>query len=218
AIAAGLFVFHLLRPGPEINVNESESTSNAQLPIVQNGIAVLPFANLSSDKENAYFADGIQDEILTKLAHIAGLKVISRTSTAKYKSKPEDLRAVAQQLGVAHILEGSVQRAADKVHVNVQLLDARADAHLWAESYDRELKDVFAVESEVSQKVANSLQAKLSPAEKNTIEQRPTADVVAFEQYSKAKTLMLIEGEGELQDRAYREAIGLLKSAIARDP
>src|SRR5215471_14759338 len=131
AIAAGLFVFRQLRPGPETNVNELERTSGPHVPTLEKSIAVLPFENLSDEKANAYFADGIQDEILTKLSHLADLKVISRTSTSRYKSKPEDLRTVAQQLGVAHILEGSVQRTADKVHVNVQLMDARADAHLW---------------------------------------------------------------------------------------
>jgi TolB-like protein len=115
-------------------------------------IAVLPFENLSDDKNAGYFADGIQDEILTKLANIADLKVISRTSTAKYKSKPEDLKTVAQQLGVATVLEGTVQKAEDKVHVNVQLIDARADAHLWDKSYDRDIKDVFAVEAEVARR------------------------------------------------------------------
>ena len=186
--------------------------------IPEKSIAVLPFTNLSSDKENAYFADGIQDEILTKLSRIADLKVISRTSTTKYKSKPEDLRTVAQQLGVANILEGSVQRTADKVHVNVQLIDARADANLWAESYDRELKDVFAVESEVSQKIANALQAKLSPAEKNAIEQRPTSDLTAFDQYTRAKTLILESSLGESSRKNLLQAIELLDSAVARDP
>jgi adenylate cyclase len=137
--------------------------------VPEKSIAVLPFENLSSDKENAYFADGIQDEILTKLASIADLKVISRTSTAKYKSKPEDLKVVSQQLGVANVVEGTVQRAADKVRVNVQLIDVRADTHLWAKSYDGEIKDIFTVESEVSQEIADALKAKLSPNETNTL-------------------------------------------------
>src|SRR5262249_13272291 len=187
--------------------------------IVEKSIAVLPFENLSSDKENAYFTDGVQDEILTDLAKVADLKVISRMSVMQYKSRiTRNLRKISEELGVAHVVEGSVQRAANKIRVNAQLIDARNDAHLWAQTYDRDLADVFAIQSEIAKAIADQLQAKLSPAEKNTIEQRPTADVVAFEQYSKAKTLMLIEGEGELQDRAYREAIGLLKSAIARDP
>src|SRR5262249_50547285 len=122
-------------------------------------IAVLPFENLSSSADDAYFATGIQDEILTTLASIADLKVISRTSTDRYKSKPADLKTVREQLGVATIVEGSVQRVADKVRVNVQLIDTRTDTHLWANTYDRELKDVFAVESEISQTIANALQA-----------------------------------------------------------
>src|ERR1051326_3379943 len=125
-------------------------------------VLVLPFENLSDDKSNTYFAEGIQDEILTKLATIADLKVISRTSSAKYASKPEDLKTVSQQLGVANVLEGSVQRAGDRVRVNVQLIDARADSHIWAKSYDGDIKDVFAVESQVAQEIAESLQAKLS--------------------------------------------------------
>src|SRR5207302_3253079 len=126
--------------------------------------AVLPFDNLSEEKVNAYFADGIQDEILTKLTSVSDLKVISRISTAKYKSTPEDLKTVARELGVASVLEGSVQKAGDKVRVNVQLLDARIDTHLWAKSYDRDLKDVFTVESEVAQEIADALRAKLSPS------------------------------------------------------
>ncbi len=142
---------------------------------------MLPFENLSDDKDAAYFADGIQDEILTKLASIADLKVISRTSTAKYKSKPEDLKTVSQQLGVANILEGSVQKAGDKVRVNVQLIDARADSHLWAKTYDRDMKDVFTIQSEVAQEIADSLQAKLSPAEAKTLATAPTKDPAAYD-------------------------------------
>jgi serine/threonine-protein kinase len=219
AIVGIIFAPAILRSREKAQQKVLTPRTEASPPLIpEKSIAVLPFANLSSDKENAYFADGIQDEILTKLSHIADLKVISRTSTSKYKSKPQDLRTVAQQLGVAHILEGSVQRAADKVHVNVQLIDARADAHLWAESYDRELKDVFAVESEVSQKIANSLQAKLSPAEKNAIAQPPTSDLTAFDPYSRAKTLILASSLGESSRKNLLQAIELLDSAVARDP
>src|SRR4051794_21252362 len=150
---------------------------------LQKSIAVLPFENLSDDKNAAYFADGIQDEILTKLASVAHLKVISRTSTAKYKSKPEDLKTVAQQLGVVSVLEGSVQKAADKVRVNVQLIDAQADSHLWAKTYDRDLKDVFAIQSEVAQEIADALQAKLSPAEARTLAAAPTQNTTAYDFY-----------------------------------
>src|SRR5438309_6968346 len=163
----------------------TEAATGSSIP--QKSIAVLPFENLSDDKGAAYFADGIQDEILTKLASIADLKVISRTSTAKYKSKPEDLKTVSQQLGVATVVEGSVQKAGDKVRVNVQLIDARADSHLWAKSYDRDMKDVFAVESEVAQEIADSLQAKLSPAEATTLATAPTKYTVAYELFLKGE-------------------------------
>ena len=148
---------------------------------------MLPFENLSSDSDNAYFADGTQNEILTKLAGIGDLKVISRTSTAKYKSKPEDLKTVARELGVATVLEGSVQKAGDKVRVNVQLLDARSDTHLWAKSYDRDLKDVFAVESDVAQEIADALRAKLSPSQSNALAAAPTRDTEAYDLFLKGE-------------------------------
>jgi len=148
-IAAGLLAFRFFHPAPAPIAAVSTPPAPVAVPapptIPEKSIAVLPFENLSDEKANAYFADGIQDEILTKLASIADLKVISRTSTARYKSKPEDLKTVSQQLGVATVLEGTVQRAADKVRINVQLIDARADTHLWAKSYDRDAKDVFGV-------------------------------------------------------------------------
>src|SRR6266436_4339684 len=199
AIVGGVFFF-LRRPVPSASA------------IIEKSIAVLPFENLSSDKENAYFTDGVQDEILTDLAKIADLKVISRASVMQYKTGiARNLRKVGEELGVAHVLEGSVQRAGNKVRVNAQLIDARNDRHEWAENYDRPIDDVFVIQSEIAKAIADQLQAKLSPAEKNTIEQRPTADVVAFEQYSKAKTLMLAPGGGGAVDRAYREAVDLLR-------
>jgi TolB-like protein len=135
----------------------------------QKSIAILPFENLSEEKANAYFAEGIKDEILTKLAAVRDLKVISRTSTAKYQSKPDNLKAVAQELGVSTILEGAVQRAGDKVRVNVQLIDAQTDGHLWAKSYDRDFKDILGVESEVARQIAETLQANLSPSESHAL-------------------------------------------------
>jgi TolB-like protein/class 3 adenylate cyclase/Tfp pilus assembly protein PilF len=180
-------------------------------------IAVLPFENLSDDKSNAYFADGIQDEILTKLAGIADLKVISRTSTVKYKSKPEDLKIVSQQLGVANVVEGTVQRAADKVRVNVQLIDARADTHLWAKSYDRDIKDVFAVESEVSQEIADALRAKLSPNETSTLATAPTRDAVAYDLFLKGE-FEDREAESSLKPESFEQAASWYRQAIARDP
>src|SRR5262249_37063737 len=183
--------------------NESKS-----FVIDAKSIAVLPFDNLSSDKENAYFTDGVQDEILTHLAKVADLKVISRTSVMQYKSGvARNLRKIAEELGVAHVVEGSVQRAGNKVRVNAQLIDARDDRHEWAGNSDRPIDHVFAIQSEIAKAIADQLQAKLSPVEKNTIEQPPTADVVAFEQYSKAKTLMLIAGGGGAAGRALRDAV-----------
>jgi TolB-like protein/Tfp pilus assembly protein PilF len=206
-IATGLFIFQLSR---------KPSLTNA--PIADNkSIAVLPFENLSDDKNAAYFADGIQDEILTKLASIADLKVISRTSTAKYKSKPEDLKTVSQQLGVATVLEGSVQKATDKVRVNVQLIDARADSHLWAKSYDRDIKDVFAVESEVAQEIADSLQAKLSPAEASTLTKAPTADTAAYDLFLKGEFELRVANTS-LKADAFDQAAAWYQQAIAHDP
>ena len=183
AFSVGLF-FIGRYTGPKSECVAPVATGSS---IPQKSIAVLPFENLSDEKAHAYFADGIQDEILTKLASIADLKVISRTSTAKYKSKPEDLKTVSQQLGVANVLEGSVQKAADKVRVNVQLIDARADSHLWAKTYDRDMKDIFAVESEVAQEIADSLKAKLSPAEANTVARAPTKDTQAYDFFLKGE-------------------------------
>jgi TolB-like protein/cytochrome c-type biogenesis protein CcmH/NrfG len=180
-------------------------------------IAVLPFENLSDDKSAAYFADGVQDEILTKLASVADLKVISRTSTAKYKSKPEDLKTVSQQLGVANVLEGSVQKAADKVRVNVQLIDARVDSHIWAKTYDRDLKDVFAIQSEVAQEIADALQAKLSPAEAKTVASAPTTNAEAYDLFLKGEFEHRI-ANGNLRPESFDQAEVWYKAAIARDP
>src|SRR5262249_1552065 len=141
----------------------------------------LPFENLSEEKANAYFAEGIQAEILTKLATVRDLKVISRTSAMKYQSKPDNLKTVAQELGVSTVLEGEVQRAGSKVRVNVQLIDANTDTHLWAKSYDRDLKDVLAVESDVSQEIADALQAKLSPSESYALASAGTRDPEAYD-------------------------------------
>jgi TolB-like protein/cytochrome c-type biogenesis protein CcmH/NrfG len=193
----------------------TEAATGSSVP--QKSIAVLPFENLSDDKGAAYFADGIQDEILTKLASIADLKVISRTSTAKYKSKPEDLKTVSQQLGVATVLEGSVQKAGDKVRVNVQLIDARADSHLWAKSYDRDMKDVFAVESEVAQEIADSLQAKLSPAEATKLATAPTKDTVAYDLFLKGEFEQRV-ANSNFRPESFDQAARWYKDAIARDP
>jgi TolB-like protein/Tfp pilus assembly protein PilF len=213
-VAAGVTVFRSLHLQQGI---EDAKQPPLAVAIESKSIAVLPFENRSEDKANAYFADGIQDEILVRLAKIADLKVISRTSTQHYKSAPENPREIGQELGVAHLLEGSVQRSANRVRVHAQLIDARTDANLWAQTYDRDLADVFAIQSEIAKAIAEQLQAKLSPAEKNAIEQRPTADLIAFDQYSLAKTLLLTTGVSLSQNKNFLEAIQLLESATARD-
>src|SRR5262249_28704016 len=147
----------------------------------EKSIAVLPFDNLSRDPDNAYFCEGVQDEILTRLAKVADLKVISRTSTQHFNSVQDNLTQIAKQLGVAHILEGSVQKAGDQVRVNVQLVNGLNDAHLWADTYDRELNDIFAVESEIAKTIANTLQAKLSGSEQHAIAARPTENAEAHQ-------------------------------------
>src|SRR5262245_56114547 len=182
---------------------------------IDKSIAVLPFENLSEEKANAYFAEGIKDEILTKLATVRDLKVISRTSTAKYQSKPDNLKSVAQELGVSTILQGAVQKAGDKVRVNVQLIDARADRHLWAKSYDRELRDVLAVESEVSQEIAEALKANFSPSESPALASVATRDPEAYD--------LFLRGEYEVQQAesgqdAYDRAEAFYRQALARDP
>src|SRR3989442_1592651 len=214
-LSIGLFLLGRYTGRTIASAARTEAATGSSIP--QKSIAVLPFENLSDDKNEAYFADGIQDEILTKLASIADLKVISRTSTAKYKSKPEDLKTVSQQLGVATVLEGSVQKAADKVRVNVQLIDARADSHLWAKTYDRDIKDVFAVESEVAQEIADSLQAKLSPAESKTLATAPTKDPAAYDLFLKGEHEERL-AESSLKAESYDQAAAWYQQAIARDP
>jgi TolB-like protein/Tfp pilus assembly protein PilF len=187
--------------------------------ISQKSVAVLPFENRSEEKQNEYFTDGVQDEILTYLAKIADLKVISRTSVLHYKSGvARNLREIAQQLGVANVVEGSVQRSGNRVRVNVQLVDARTDAHLWAQTYDRDLADVFAIQSEIAKAIADQLQAKLSHNEKKTIEQPPTTDLAAFDLYSRAKSLLLTANLSATGDLDRQKAIELLDEAVKRDP
>ena len=186
----------------------------------EKSVAVLPFENLSKDEENAFFAGGVQDEILTNLAKVADLKVISRTSVMKYKSDLErNLREIAKTLGVSHVVEGSVERAGGRVRVSAQLIDARNDRHLWAEHYDRDVADVFAVQTEIAQQIANQLQAKLSPAEKAAIVERPTSDVVAYAYYTKAREIDIYTNwEGAENEKAANQKVELLEKATQRDP
>src|SRR5438128_4529788 len=201
AAVVAAFIFVLLKP------------TRSVLSIAEKSVAVLPFENLSEEKQNAYFADGVQDEILTHLAKIADLKVISRTSVMPYKSSiARNLREIGKQLGVSHLLEGSVQRSANRVRVNAQLIDARNDAHLWAQTYDRDLADVFAIQSEIAKTIADQLQAKMSPSEKNAIERPPTTDISAFDLYARAKVLLHAQSSGTAEDL---QAVDLLNRAVA---
>jgi TolB-like protein/Tfp pilus assembly protein PilF len=193
--------------------------TGAWAAIPEKSIAVLPFGNLSDQKENIYFTEGVQDEILTGLAKVADLKVISRTSTLQYKSSASrNLRKIAKALGVAHVLEGTVQRAGGRVRVNAQLIDARTERQVWAERYDRDIEDVFAIESEVAGKIVAQLQAQISPVEKAAMGQKPTADLAAYELYIHAKTLITASGFSTPQLESLSEAVPLLNQAIERDP
>jgi TolB-like protein/Flp pilus assembly protein TadD len=179
-------------------------------------IAILPFENLSEEKANAYFAEGIKDEILTKLAAVRDLKVISRTSTAKYQSKPDNLKTVAQELGVSAILEGAVQRAGDKVRVNVQLIDAQTDGHLWAKSYDRDFKDVLSVESEVAEEIAEALKANLSPSESQVLAAARTQNTEAYDLFLRGE-YEFHQAESSLEVSALDRADSFYRQALAQD-
>jgi len=212
-IAAGLLAYQLWGSKRSASTQKSIPTETS-VPIPDKSVAVLPFDNLSDDKSNAYFAEGIQDEILTRLSKIAALKVISRTSTQKYKSAPDNLRDVGKQLGVANILEGSVQKIANAVHVNVQLIRAATDEHLWAESYNRKLDDVFGVEGEVAAAIADQLNAKLSGSEQKAVAEKPTQDAAAYDAYLRG---LNIEHNNYSYD-AYVQAERNYRRAVELDP
>jgi serine/threonine protein kinase/tetratricopeptide (TPR) repeat protein len=197
----------------------SPDARRASIMMSDKGIAVLPFENLSDDKENAYFADGVQDEILTNLSKVADLKVISRTSVLQYRSgSKRNLRQIAAELGVAHILEGTVQRAGGRVKISAQLIDARTDTHTWATSLNRPLADVFAVQSEVAVKIVGQLKAKLSSAEKAAITEKPTDDLIAYDRFARAKSLIESTVLSGRPKESLFEALRLLEEAVARDP
>ena len=221
-IAFGLLAYQFLRPKAQAGLegeapatpNSTNGLAGARPSISEKSIAVLPFENLSDDKSNAYFTEGIQDEILTRLSKIAALKVISRTSTMKYKSAPDNLRDVGKQLGVAHIVEGSVQKIANAVHVNVQLIRAATDEHLWAESYNRKLDDVFGVEGEVASAIADQLNAKLTGAEQKAVAEKPTQNLAAYDAYLRG---LAIERQ-RYGYEAYAAASAEYAGAVKLDP
>jgi TolB-like protein/Tfp pilus assembly protein PilF len=200
-------------------INATPRQSEAATAIQQKSIAVLPFENLSDDKQNTYFADGVQDQILTNLGRVSDLKVISHTTVRQYKSGvPRNLREIGKQLGVTHILEGSVQRAGDRLRIAAQLIDARTDSQVWAETYDRTAADLFAIQSELAESIVAQLQAKLSPEQKAYIEARPTQDLVAFELYLRAKQIIDSYLIADDVRAAVLSALQSLDQAIKRDP
>src|SRR5437588_7220512 len=206
AMSIGLFFLgRITAPSKQRGVNEVSSKS----------IAVLPFENRSEDKANGYFAEGIQDEIVTRLSKIADLKVISHTSTQHYKSAPENLPEIARQLHVAHILEGSVQRSGDAVRVNVQLIKAANDSHIWADSFDRKLTDIFSVESEVAKAIADQLQAKLTGQEEQVINAKPTDNPEAYDAYLRGLAYSL---KAAITSAATLGAQKYLREAVRLDP
>jgi TolB-like protein len=209
-LVIAILLFQRLHP----NVSPTVSSS------LDKSVAVLPFENLSRDPDNTFFTDGVQDEILADLAKVADLKVISRTSVMQYKNtSTRNLPEIAQALKVAHVLEGSVQRSGNRVRVSAQLIDARNDTHVWAEKYDRELADIFAIQSEIAQKIADQLQAKLSVKEKAAMAERPTSDLAAYDLYLRAKELIYDSVvNASRQKENYFKAVQLLDQAVARDP
>jgi TolB-like protein/Tfp pilus assembly protein PilF len=208
-LAASLLVFNLLRSRSK----PASPSPTSALDLPAKSIAVLPFENLSRDPDNAYFTEGIQDEILARLAKIADLKVISRTSTQRYKSSPDDLPQIAKRLGVSSILEGSVQRTADRVRVTVQLINAASDAHLWAETYDRNLTDVFAAESDIAKMIAETLRAKLTGSEQDALTARPTENTEAHQLYLRGRYFW-----NKRTGADFKKAIGYFNQAIDKDP
>jgi len=211
AVSIGLFFLGRYIIGNKTTPRLSEAATGSSIP--QKSIAVLPFENLSHDQENAYLADGIQEEILTRLANVSELKVISRTSAAKFRSSPDNLREIAGKLGVANILEGSVQKSADQVRINVQLINATIDAHLWADTYDRKLTDVFAMETEIAKAVADKLKAKLTGREQHAISSRPTESSEAHQLYLKGRYFW-----NKRTSDGLKTGIGYFNQAIEKDP
>ena len=212
-VGAGGVVWYAGKGSAEAAIPTMNTPSGPSSESTERSVAVLPFDNLSRDPDNEYFSDGITDEILTTLANVGDLRVISRTSVMQYKGSKKPLRQIATELGVAHVLEGSVQRAGNQVRINAQLIDAKTDAHLWAQRYDRPLQDIFAVQSEIAQQIAQALQARLSPAEQQRVERAPTANLTAHDYVLRGKEFLW---RGSPRDAV--AALSLLRKARALDP
>ena len=204
-------------PPPSATASITKISARPHTPIPEKSIAVLPFENLSDDPRNAYFADGVHDDILTSLAKIADLKVISRTSVLQYKTGARNLRDIAEALGVAHILEGTVRRIDNRIRVNAQLINARTDTHVWGDSFDRELTDLFAIQSELAERISLAMRANISPREKEKLQVRPTTDLGAYELYLRARDLFQWSGVGDAQENGER-SVPLLEHAVRLDP
>ena len=218
ALSIGLFLFGRYTAQRSISnttgaAEQLPASQVIQQPVAEKSLAVLPFANLSGNPENAYFAAGIQDEIITRLAKIGELKVISCLSTQRFKSSPDDLPAIAKQLGVANILQGSVQRSADQVRVNVQLVKAETNTHLWADTFDRKLTDIFQIESDVAKTIAEKLQAKLTGSEERAISAKPTASLEAHQLYLQGRYLW-----NRRTGQNLKKALGYFQQAVEKDP
>ena len=218
-LVAMLYAFKFLRPREPAAGSQADGFLAASgLPIPEKSIAVLPFENRSDDKQNSYFADGVHDDILTELSRVADLKIVSRTSVLQYRADPRNLRQIGRELGVAHVLEGSVQREGPRVRVTAQLIDTRTDAHIWAEHYDRNLADVFAIQSEIAESIADQLRAKLSSVERAALRRPATTNLEAFDLVSRARALYADTSNQVQASKKLPEAARLLEQAVKRDP
>src|ERR1044071_3626545 len=219
AIVAMLYAFQFLRPREPAAGSQADGFLAASgLPIPESSNAVLTFENRSDDKQNSYFADGVHDDILTELSRVADLKIVSRTSVLQYRAGPRNLRQIGRELGVAHVLEGSVQREGPRVRVTAQLIDTRTDAHIWAEHYDRDLADVFAIQSEIAESIADQLRAKLSSVERAALKKPATTNLEAFDLVSRARALYADTSNQVQASKKLPEAARLLEQAVKRDP
>ena len=201
----------------DLEPTKGPASLGAKQPPPEKSIAVLPFENLSDDQRNTYFADGIQDDILSNLAKVADLKVISRTSVRQYRTGTRNVREIGEALGVAYVMEGTVRRESSRVRINAQLIDARTDLHVWNDTFDREMTDLFELQTELARRIAFALRANLSPQEKERLQKHPTSDLDAYDLFLRARDLFRWSGSGDPRENGER-ALKLLDEAIGRDP